>query len=788
MARIFRWVGRGLLATVVLLLLATAGLVLWLRTSLPQLDGERVLADLDAPVTVARDAHGIPHIRAETMADAHRALGFLHAQDRLFQMEATRRIGRGRLAEVAGSSVAGLDRRMRTFGLARLAEGDAETMPAETRALFQAYADGVNAFLATRSGALPPEFLAFPDAPAPWTVADSLLWLKLMGLRLTADWSAELERAAVAPGLSERQLRELYPELPGPISYAGLPSARAVDHARAMAGAVEPGAGSNLWGFSGTRTETGAPVLASDPHLGFTIPNVWYLVRIETPDGVLAGASAPGFPLLVLGHNGQVAWALTNGYGDTADVFVEQVDPADPTSYLTPDGSAAFETRQEQIAVRFGETEQLTIRETRHGPVISDAPGQDGTPPLAEDKVLALAHTGLMPGDRTATALLGAQRAGTVGEAIAALRIMQGPQQNIAVADTGGGLGMVAAGKVPLRNAPTEALPVPGWTGEHDWQGFVPYAELPRVVDPPSGEVMNANNRIVGPDYPYDMGHGFASPLRAEAIAAAMAARDPQTVESSLAIQTNVTSVAAQRLLALVDWQAIGDALPSDLTGAMQSWDGVMSQDRPEPLVYYAFLYSLVHGLYADELGARFEHLKSDEVGRVLFTLTEAPHWCDDQATPATEDCNAAIEAAFASAHALLQERYGEDWRDWRWGEAHQARFRHMLFGFVPGLRDLFDRAVPHDGGRNTPNAGYVSLDEATLFRQVHGAGYRAVYDLADLDRSRFIQAVGQSGNIFSRHYADLLPLWAKGETVTLEPLSTERAKHVLRLLPGQEG
>ncbi|MCA8926503.1 MAG: penicillin acylase family protein [Alphaproteobacteria bacterium] len=776
------------MALLVLVLLAAAGLLLWLRTSLPHLDGERTLAGLQASVTVARDAHGIPHIRAASLADAHRALGYLHAQDRLFQMEAMRRIARGRLAEVAGDSVLGLDRQMRVFGLARLADADAKRLPPDVRVLFQAYADGVNAFLETRTGALPPEFLAFPDEPAPWTVADSLLWLKLMGLRLTGDWGKELERAAVAPGLSPQQLRELYPELPGPVSYAALAPASAVDRALAMAdGAVEPGAGSNLWGFTGARTDTGKPILENDPHLGFTVPNVWYLVRIDTPEGALAGATAPGFPLLVLGHNGHVAWALTNGYGDTADVFVERTDPADPARYQTPEGFVPFRTRQEHIAVRFGDTETLTVRETRHGPVISDAPGQGAMPGLGAGEVLALAHTGLRPGDTTPAALLGAQRAGSVAEAMAAMREMRGPQQNIAMADTAGGLGLIAAGQVPIRKAPPSALPVPGWDGRHDWTGYIPFAALPRVVDPVSGQVMNANNRQVGPDYPYELGHAYASPLRAEAIAAALAAHDPQTVADQTAVQIDATSLAARRLLGLVDWPSVGDALPADLTRALRDWDAVMRRDRPEPLVYYAFLRALVRDLYADELGERFERLNSDDVDRVLYTLTEAPHWCDDRSTPATEDCAATVRRAFADAMGLLRQRFGEDWHQWRWGDAHRAHFRHMLFGFIPVLRDLFDVEVPHDGGRNSPNAGYVSFDPKTLFRQVHGAGYRAVYDLADLDRSRFMQALGQSGNIFSPYYADLLPLWAEGQTLPLAPLGAGNAAHVLMLLPAAE-
>ena len=783
MARVARWIGRGLLALLVLTILAVAGLMLWLRSSVPQLDGERALAGLEAPVLVVRDAQGIPHIRAESWADAQRTLGFLHAQDRLFQMEMSRRIARGRLAEIAGSSVANLDRRMRTFGLAPLVEADAKALPPEVLRLFQAYADGVNAFLKSRMGALPPEFLAFPDAPEPWTPADSLLWLKLMGLQLTADWSSELQRASLAEVLSPDQIAELYPDLEGPITLGELPPPDAVRYALDLAGVVEEGAGSNLWLFSGERTDTGKPILANDPHLGFSVPNVWYLVRIETPDGIVAGASAPGFPLVVLGHNGKVAWGLTNAYGDTSDVFVERVDPSDPSRYQTPDGTAAFETREEVIDVRFGEPQAMTVRTSRHGPVISDVPDRSGRVPVADGTVLALAHTALLPGDGTALALLNAQRAETVAEAMEAMRTIQGPQQNVAIADASGTIGLIAPALVPLRKQPSSPLPVLGWDGDHDWTGFIPFEELPRITNPPSGRLVNANNKLVGPDYPYDLGDAWASPLRAEAIIEALDREAPHTVAHSVRVQTDVTSVSARKLLALVDWNRIGDALPADLAAAMQRWDAQMAPDQPEPLLYYAWHRALLRVLYADELGAQFQTVNSNDAARLLHTLTAARHWCDDVTTDAVEDCDAAIAKAFGDAFTLLTERFGDDWRDWRWGEAHQARFRHMLFGFIPVLRDIFDVSVPHGGGRDTPDAGVISFDEKTLFQQVHGAGFRAVYDLADLNRSRFMQAVGQSGNIYSPYYANLLPLWAEGKTLSLAPL-TEGVEHRLHLVP----
>lgn len=786
--RIVRWIGRGLLAVLVAVLLAAAGLTLWLRTSLPQMEGERALVGLTAPVTVARDQYGIPHIRAESWPDAHRALGFLHAQDRLFQMEMTRRIARGRLAEIAGSSVLSLDRRMRTFGLAALAEAGAAALPADVKVLFNAYAEGVNDFLRTRSGALPPEFLAFPDALEPWTPADSLLWLKLMSLQLTADWSSELQRAALANVLTPEQIAELYPQWEGAITLGAVASPAAVQQALAIAGVVQPGAGSNLWAYSGAGTDTGKPILANDPHLGFSVPNAWYLVRMETPDGVRVGGSAPAFPLLVLGHNGRTAWALTNAYGDTSDVFVERVDASDPSRYLSPDGPQPFQTRQETIAVRFGEPEILTVRQTRHGPVVSDVPGRGAAPALEEGSVLALAHTALLPGDSTAAALLEAQQSDTVAGFMEALRAVASPQQNIAVADISGDIGLIAPALVPIRKQPSDLLPVPGWDGSHDWAGFIPFEELTQVVNPASGRLINANNRLVGPDYPHDLGHAWAPPFRAEAIAAALDEVTPHTVAASVAVQSATNSLTAPKLMAGIAWDQIEGALPAELLAAMKTWDGQMLAHRPEPLVYYAWLRAMVRGVYADELGGQFDAINTDDAARLLHTLTRMPHWCDDQTTAAAEDCAVVQRAAFVSAYALLQDRFGKDWRAWRWGDAHQARFRHMLFGFIPVLRDVFDVSTAHGGSRDTPNAGYVSFSDNNLFQQVHGASFRAVYDLADLNRSRFIQAVGQSGNVFSSHYADLLPLWAQGETVTLAPMAGE-AQHVLRLVPaGTEG
>jgi len=780
-----------LLALALVLIIGAVGLVLWLRTSLPQLEGDLTIAALSAPVTVTRDAHGVPRIKAETMEDAYNALGYVHAQDRLFQMEMMRRVGRGRLSEVAGSMALPFDRRMRTFGLVPLVEAEAAALSPRVRAAFEAYAGGVNAFLARQNGALPPEFLIVPEQLDPWTVEDSLLWLKLMSLTLTADWSTELKRAALARELTLEQIADLYPIVKGDVTFGALrgdlPSSSTIRQAHEAAAIVQEGAGSNWWVTGSSQTLTGKPILANDPHLGFMIPNTWYLVRIETPEGKRIGATAPGFPLVVLGHNGSLAWGFTNGYSDTSDVFVEKVDPADPGRYLTPEGSAAFHVREETINVRFGDPVVLKVRSTRHGPVISDGRDQSrpSEPPLEDGNVLALAHTGLMRGENTAEAILRAGDAGAADEFLAALDGVVAPQQNIAFADTDGRFGFYSPALIPIRKQPPGLLPVPGWDGSHDWEGFIPYDELPRTIDPASGELVNANNRPVGFDYPYYLGTAFTAPMRAEAIAQALDKIQPTTIESSAGVQMDGTSLAALRLLESAGTAPAEEALPADLAGAMGEWDGQMLPGRPEPLVFHAWLRELTRVVYADELGPVFEVLGTGNIERLLHAFAKAPHWCDDRTTDAVENCSAAAAQGFGDAYALLTERFGDNWREWRWGEAHHARFRHRPMGRIPVLAALFNRSIPHGGSRYAPNAGVVSYDEDSLFAQVHGATLRAVYDLADLDNSRFMLPLGQSGNVYSQHYDDLLPLWAEGEMIGIGPLDGP-VEHVLHLRPAE--
>ena len=516
----------------ILLLLVLGGGYLYLRSSLPQVEGRVTVQGLNAPVTIARDADGVPLITASDDADAAFGLGFAHAQDRLFQMETMRRYGAGRLAEIFGTRSVGIDTQMRVLGLYRLAEASFSHLSAPMRRTLEAYAAGVNAFLATRRGALPPEFQLLRLTPEPWRPADSLVWGKMMDLELTGNYRGELLRARLARSLSPEQLAFLYPNYPkeAPTTLAELAAIYRrlpLDPLYAgLAPEIGPTYASNNWVVDGAHSASGKPLLANDPHLGFSAPGVWYLARLKTPEREIAGGTAPGVPLVVIGHNDRIAWGFTTTASDVADLFIEKLDPNDPGRYLTPEGSAPFEIRKETIAVRDAAPIALTIRSTRHGPVLSDMLPA-GT--VETGYVLALAATFLTDDDPSAEALWSASRASNWNEFREAFKRFVAPQQNIVFADTSGEIGFIAPGRIPIRRNGNGWLPMPGWTGEYDWTGFIPFAELPQGSNPASGRFVSANNKIVPDTYPYFLSRDWDLPNRAERINELLAA-EPRPV------------------------------------------------------------------------------------------------------------------------------------------------------------------------------------------------------------------------------------------------------------------
>ncbi|MBI4183785.1 MAG: penicillin acylase family protein [Proteobacteria bacterium] len=764
-----RWALGGLAALLALLVLGAAGGYGWLRLSLPVASGRIALAGPSAPIELVRDADGLLYVFAGSEADAYFGLGFAHAQDRMFQMDFLRRLAAGRLAEVLGARALPLDRFMRTLGLDRLATQNSDRLSPETRGALESYAAGVNAYLATHRGPPAPEFALLAYRPARWRPADSLLWGRLMAMQLGNNWRDELLRARLASRLSEERLRELWP---GNGDEAPLGVGAPIDRAaieRIFAAIPDPlvaTSASNMWALDGRHTVSGKPLLANDPHLAFGFPVLWYLARVETPTLTLAGATVPGVPFHVLGHNGRLAWAFTTTHSDTQDLFVERQAEGDPGRYLAPGGPTPFATRDETIAVRFAGPETLRVRATRHGPVISDLVGGAGP-----GQALALAATALEPDDRTADALYRLNRARDWRGVLAALESFHAPQQNVFVADTAGEIGFLAPGRVPIRRAGDGFAPVPGWSGEYDWTGFAPFGLVPRALNPPSGRLVNANNRIVPDDYPLFLAREWRGGFRARRIGERLdALKGAAGAEDMAAIQMDVRSLAAAELLPLMTRIAPGDEPSRAALALLSAWDGGMAADRPEPLIFADWLRRFTRAAVADELGgAADDYADAPRPVFVARVLAGARHWCDDQGTAEVETCEALLARTLAETVATLGKNYGPDMGGWRWGAAHRAEFAHPVFRWIPGLRALTSLTVETGGGDDTVSRGTSRLDDPREpFLHIHGAGYRAVYDLADLDRSRFIIATGQSGNPLSPVSDNLFGRWREGGAVWL--------------------
>jgi penicillin G amidase len=751
----------GLLA---LLIVVGGGLYLYLRSALPQTDGRIVLSGPRAEIRIERDADGVPLIIAQDDADAAFGLGFVHAQERLFQMELQRRYGAGRLAEIFGLQAVRADRQVRVLGLYRAAEAEIPFQSTEMRQALDAYAAGVNAFLASRRGALPPEFLLLSFTPEPWRPADSLVWGKLMAIQLGGNYRGELLRARLARKISAADLAFLYPEYPkdAPTTLAEMvPIYRrlALDELhKALPAIVGPNYASNNWVVDGKHSASGKPLLANDPHLGFSAPGFWYLARLKTPQHEIAGGTVAGVPLVVIGHNERIAWGFTTTTADVEDIFVEKLDPADPGRYLTPQGSEPFILGHETISVHGMEPVDLTIRETRHGPVLSDVLPSDAAEP---GSVLALAATFSIPEDRTAEALWEVNRATDWPSFRAALQKFVGPMQNMVYADVDGTIGFIAPGRVPIRRNGDGWLPVPGWTGDYDWVGFIPFAALPSTINPPSGHFVSANNKIVPDSYPYFLSRDWDLPNRAQRIEAMLAATPAQTPASSAAIQADTFSPMARHLVPLMTRMTDETATTRAAIRQLRRWDFRMDMDKIEPLIFTAWLRAfsrtILFGRFGDTV-ADYWDLKPRVIERVL---TERPDWCDDPNHPGGETCGKRLTESLESALALLRQNFGPDMEQWQWRRAHVARFENSVFSRVPVLRDWLEVAIPTPGAYDTLNRGPSTIrDDMRPFEQRYGAALRMITDLASPHDAGMMITPGESGEPLSAHFADLLHRW----------------------------
>ncbi|MBC7956698.1 MAG: penicillin acylase family protein [Cytophagales bacterium] len=801
-----KWLRRGAWTLLLFVIVAAAALWIYSRRVLPQTQGTMSLQGLASEIRIERDADGIPTIKAASRNEAMFGLGYVHAQDRLWQLETHKRIGAGRLAEAFGESALEADKFLRALGVRRTADAQWDQASAETRAALTAYAAGINAFVQQELSARPPEFMLLGVQPEPWVPEDSMAWATMMAWDLGANWSAELLRMRMSLKLPVERINELLPPYPGdkPLptaDYAALfrglkLSANLGQQALSAAppSGVE-GVGSNNWVLHGSHTESGKPLLANDPHLRLTAPALWYFARLEAPGFKVAGATMPGLPVVVLGQNEHVAWGFTNTGPDVQDLYIERIKPDDATQYQTPDGWAKFGTTNEVIKVKGKPDVTLVARSTRHGPVISDAGGATegltGAGPQPS-YALAMRWTALDIDSGTMDAALAFNTSRSVAEFIAGSGKHLAPMQNMVVADDQGHIGMVSAGRVPVRKPENDLkglVPAPGWDARYDWAGVLEPTWTPRETDPPRGWIVTANQRIHPPEYAHFITSEWAAPYRQKRIEALLAAKPKHSLDSLRSIQSDLYSAGTMRLMPLLRKAQSTHPLAQAAQRELATFDGTMAADKAAPLIAWAWARQLTQAIFRDEIGdPLYEKQLATRSFREAFEAVlerKDGWWCDNKATPASETCDEQINSAFTLALDELQAAQGADVTRWQWGKAHHARSEHRPFSRVKLLSKWFELRTPVGGDTFTVNVSRVSLrpDVTTgeLYLDEHGPSFRALYDLGDPSKSRFMHSSGQSGIVFSPLYSSFVDRWAKVQDM---PVWSAEVKRSLVLKP----
>ena len=824
-----KWLARACLLVLLVLLVAGGVVNVSALRSLPQLDGQLPLKGLSADVQVSRDAFDVTHIEAASALDAWRAIGFIHAQERGWQLEFNRRLMRGELSEILGAATLDTDKLMRTLGIMQAAREQLKGLSDTSRAALQAYSEGIAQAHAVGAAGRSPEFRilgvkAGGTNGTPWSPEDSVGWALMMALDLGGNWGNEFARFSASQVLSTEQLWQLMPAYPGekPATQVDLASlyAQLGAHASVPRTAQVPatastalaqwsqdwvrdmgtldGKGSNNWVVPGSHTRSGKPLLANDPHLALSAPAIWYFAHLKAPAGVVGGvqhpaldvmgATLPGMPFVVLGRTTGVAWGFTNTGPDVQDLYLEEVDAANPNQYRTPQGVTTFDTRQEVIQVKGQGAVNITVRSTRHGPVVSDVQAQYQGVLNTQRYAMALRWSALEADNRTVDAGMQANWAQTVDQLQSAFAQHHSPMQSVVMADTLGQVGFKAVGKVPLRHVGNDlkgVAPAPGWLPQYDWVGWLPYDQNPTLSHTQiehQGWQATANQNILPAGYKPFIGSDWTTPERFDRITQLLSATDKHDAGSFARIQNDVTSLGAKALLPFALQVQPTHRLGTEAVALLKGFDGRMTQDSAAAVILNVWAHELTVDLLSPVLGdVRFQALYGKRHFRpaLLGILQRSdPFWCGAQG------CDKVASLAFDKALTRIERLQGGQPARWRWATMHPAISSHRPFGKVPVLSRLFDERVESAGDLFTVNVGqYWANDKAEPFANRHAASLRAIYDLADLEQSRFVYQTGQSGHPASPRSHNMAPLWASGRYLPLQ-MQPGAAQHRLVLQP----
>lgn len=809
-----RWIRRILIFILIVAVVLTGVGAFFVQRAFPQTTGEITAIGLGGPVRVTRDVDGVPHLYAESTHDLYFAQGFVHAQDRFFQMDFWRHIGAGRLSEMFGQGQVDTDKFLRALGFADIASQELESMDPEDRQVLQAYADGVNAYLDMHSPTeISLEYALMPLQVRgyqiePWSPINTLTWAKVMAWDLRSNLDDEIERTVLSKTLPADRIEQLYPAYPvdhpvvvpgDQVTVAGDPptalpqealpailsAAAAADGLSALTGGGFEGIGSNNWVIGGSLTATGAPILANDPHLAIQMPSIWYEIGLhctgesDCPQD-LAGFGFAGIPGIVVGHNERIAWGVTNEAVDTQDLFVERINPDDPSQYEVDGEWVPVETRSETIDVGGSDPITYQVQSTRHGPIISgiyldDRGFDDSTLELPERYEVALGWQALQP-STLIEAIIGLNRASNYDDFRAAASKWDIAPQNLVYADVDGNIAYQSTGEVPIRGAGDGRYPVPGWDSAYDWVGTVPFEDMPRLYDPPRDYVASANQPVTrpgqGPFDVFDAAYGY----RAARIEEMIQSRDDHTVESIQEMQMDTEDGGALNLMPYLLDLSADDTVMGDLQAFLRSWSQGGSRadgGSPGAALYEGTWRHLLSLTFDDDLPEDSWPTGGSRWFEVVRHLLESPadaFW-DDTSTPSVERRDDVLRQALLAADSELTDLMGTDRAKWAWGDIHRAVFRNQTFGEsgIAPIEWLFNRAAPARVGGSDSVVDAVGWTPTESGYQVDWLpSLRMVIDLADLSRSTAIHTTGQSGHAFSSHYDDMIEPWTDGDQHSL--------------------
>jgi penicillin G amidase len=783
-------IGGGVFAGAV----GSAAALLWHRLArrpLPRVKGTIEVEELRGKVRVRRDRWGVPHIEAELREDLHFAQGYCHAQDRLWQMDFYRRVVEGRVSEMAGEEGLAVDRLMRTLGIRRIAEREEAQLEPELRGQLERFCAGVNA-AARQARALPFELQVLRQSFAPWQPVDILSLGKLLAFGLSTNWERELLRADMVRELGPELAARLDPVYPAdnPVvtqtleawTGEGMPLVEQIDRVRRSLGLAAEASGSNNWAVSGARSKTGSPLVAGDPHLPPSMPGIWYEVELRHGNRFVRGASMPGMPGVYMGQGNDVGWTFTNVMADIQDLFVERIEGE---SYLFEDEWRPLEVTREEIVVKGREQPVvLEVRRTHHGPVVNEALGADQGEPLA------LAWQTLAE----PTAFVGMFELLDVASGPELVEKLEGhtsPASNLIWADRHGSIGYKLVGRLPLRRGGCPDLPKPGWTGEFEWEGTIPYAELPEVVDPESGYLVTANNRIVGDEYPHHITSEWLDGFRAKRIEQLLEETEKHDLESFEAMQSDNLSLPGLEAAARLSRLHPQGQRERSAIERLRSWDGRLDPDTIAGTIYQAFLLRLAREVARAAIGDRdlcerwLDRADNGFTPHITSPWRWHSHlmalWEEGDEELIGRPWDGLVLEALAGALDDLGDRFGSDPQGWRWGRVHEMKFPHPLGDANPLFDRLLNRRLRAGGAQET--VSQIAYDPNDPYNAVWAPSWRMVADPTDPDSSRWQMFTGQSGHPASPHYDDLQVDWLEGRT---QPMSGEGPWSELDLVPSK--